>query len=213
MIRKSYILKTISLFLSFWMLFASAGLSVDFHYCEGEIIDLTNEINHIVDYELGVGYNPANVSFYATDMLIGFQTGIPVEQVYQTTGALDETAVNVDSLEALGYNLTIPTTHLDMYAIGGSTYQNYLNSFAYNQTETVTFYGLEYTDANGCTSNYESYYNYDNGSFITSVSELSSPKFVSAPKPPSPMPASGKTMPHGAISPSTRSSTIRQRRR
>ncbi|MDB9932012.1 hypothetical protein OAD28_04725 [Flavobacteriales bacterium] len=39
MIRNSYILKTISLFLSFWMLFASAGLSVDFHYCEGEIVD------------------------------------------------------------------------------------------------------------------------------------------------------------------------------
>lgn len=39
MIRKAYILKTISLFLSFWMLFASVGLSVDFHYCEGQLVD------------------------------------------------------------------------------------------------------------------------------------------------------------------------------
>lgn len=39
MIRNTYILKTISLFLSFWMLCASAGLSIDFHYCEGKIVD------------------------------------------------------------------------------------------------------------------------------------------------------------------------------
>lgn len=39
MIRNTLILKTISLFLSFWMLFASAGLSVDFHYCDGNIVD------------------------------------------------------------------------------------------------------------------------------------------------------------------------------
>ena len=39
MIRNSYILKTIALFLSFWMFFASAGLSIDFHYCEGKIVD------------------------------------------------------------------------------------------------------------------------------------------------------------------------------
>ncbi len=39
MIRNTYILKTLSLFLSFWMLTASTGLSVDFHYCEGKIVD------------------------------------------------------------------------------------------------------------------------------------------------------------------------------
>lgn len=39
MIRNTYILKTTSLLLSFWMLCASAGLSVDFHYCEGELVD------------------------------------------------------------------------------------------------------------------------------------------------------------------------------
>jgi hypothetical protein len=41
MIRNNYILKTLSLFLSFWMFTASAGISVDFHYCEGEIVDWT----------------------------------------------------------------------------------------------------------------------------------------------------------------------------
>ncbi len=39
MIRNSYLIKSISLFLAFWMLTASVGLSVDFHYCEGEIVD------------------------------------------------------------------------------------------------------------------------------------------------------------------------------
>lgn len=39
MLRNIYILKTISLFLSFWMLFASAGLSIDFHFCDGKIVD------------------------------------------------------------------------------------------------------------------------------------------------------------------------------
>lgn len=39
MIRNNYILKTVSLFLSFWMLSASSGLSVSFHYCEGKIVD------------------------------------------------------------------------------------------------------------------------------------------------------------------------------
>ena len=36
---KPFILKSTSLLLSFWMLIASTGLSVDFHYCEGEIVD------------------------------------------------------------------------------------------------------------------------------------------------------------------------------
>gem|GEM_PF-3690592 len=39
MIRNSYLIKSISLFLAFWMLTTSVGLSVDFHYCEGEIVD------------------------------------------------------------------------------------------------------------------------------------------------------------------------------
>ena len=37
--RNLYINKGIALFLAFWMLFASIGFSVDFHYCEGEIVD------------------------------------------------------------------------------------------------------------------------------------------------------------------------------
>lgn len=39
MIKNKVILKTVSLFLSFWMLLASSGLSIDFHYCEGELVD------------------------------------------------------------------------------------------------------------------------------------------------------------------------------
>ncbi|MGB1040829.1 MAG: HYC_CC_PP family protein [Flavobacteriales bacterium] len=39
MTKNKFILKSVSLFLSFWMLIASAGLSMNFHYCEGEIVD------------------------------------------------------------------------------------------------------------------------------------------------------------------------------
>lgn len=48
MIRNSFILKTISVFLTFWMLFASAGLSVDFHYCDGEIVDWNISGNELI---------------------------------------------------------------------------------------------------------------------------------------------------------------------
>lgn len=39
MIKNKFILKSISLFLSFWMLLASTGFSVNYHYCEGEIVN------------------------------------------------------------------------------------------------------------------------------------------------------------------------------
>ena len=39
MIKNKFILKSVSLFLSLWMLLASTGLSMNFHYCEGEIVD------------------------------------------------------------------------------------------------------------------------------------------------------------------------------
>lgn len=46
MIKNKVILKTVSLFLSFWMLLASSGLSIDFHYCEGELVDWSLFDNH-----------------------------------------------------------------------------------------------------------------------------------------------------------------------
>lgn len=39
MITNKSILKSVSLFLAFWMLMASTGFSVNFHYCEGEIVN------------------------------------------------------------------------------------------------------------------------------------------------------------------------------
>ena len=39
MIKNKFILKSVSLFLSFWMLMASTGISVNFHYCDGEIVN------------------------------------------------------------------------------------------------------------------------------------------------------------------------------
>jgi hypothetical protein len=39
MVKNNFILKSISLLLSFWMLMASTGFSVNFHYCEGEIVN------------------------------------------------------------------------------------------------------------------------------------------------------------------------------
>ncbi len=46
--RNTAIFKTISLFLCFWMLFASIGISVDFHYCDGEIVDWNLTGNELI---------------------------------------------------------------------------------------------------------------------------------------------------------------------
>ena len=39
MIKNKFILKSVSLFLSFWMLLASTGMSLNYHFCEGKIVD------------------------------------------------------------------------------------------------------------------------------------------------------------------------------
>ena len=88
-----------SLFLSFWMLMASTGISVNFHYCEGEIVNwsVLNSADEC-DHKQAVKsccetevvkecHNPSEPSIEKTDCCSSDQASFELETEFNLSGS------------------------------------------------------------------------------------------------------------------------------
>lgn len=99
MIKNKFILKSISLFLSFWMLLASTGFSVNYHYCEGEIVnwsilDNADECEHEIEVKpcceienATKCHNPSDVTVKKSDCCNSDQASVVLESEFNLTSS------------------------------------------------------------------------------------------------------------------------------